>query len=286
MPTPFSLDPLPEDLLEGTARAGSQRWRERLDQEPDHDLAHRLSALSDEPACAALLQRLFLGSAFLTQTAIDDPGLWADFIERGPEAALDDILDGLSVPEMTANRVEQLQSLVRKARRRGCFVIALADITGLWDVDRVLGELTRLADRIISICLSGLLAQLAERGEIELADSTHPEQACGYTVIGMGKLGAGELNYSSDVDLIVIYDPACGRYRHSRGPQEGYVRLTRALVQMLEAQTADGFAYRTDLRLRPDPGAMPLAISYVSAMTYYESIGQNWERAAMRKARK
>jgi glutamate-ammonia-ligase adenylyltransferase len=209
----------------------------------------------------------------------------ADFVGRGPEPVLNDILTDLTSPANGANRRQELQSLVRKVRRRGCFVIALADITGLWDVDRVLEELTRLAERIISVSLSGLLAELAERGEIELADAARPEQACGYTVIGMGKLGARELNYSSDVDLIVIYDPAHGRYRHARGPQEGYVRLTRALVQMLEEPTADGFSYRTDLRLRPDPGAMPLAISYVSAMTYYESIGQNWERAAMIKAR-
>ncbi len=148
-----------------------------------------------------------------------------------------------------------------------------------------MSELTGLAERILSAALSGLLRELAERGEVELAQANRPEKACGYAIIGMGKLGAGELNYSSDIDLIVIYDPDAERYRHARGPQEGYVRLTRALVQTLETQTADGFAYRTDLRLRPDPGAMPLAISYVSAMTYYESIGQNWERAAMIKAR-
>lgn len=285
MPTPFWLDPLPGDLLDGALGAELARWRERLAQIPDQEQCRHLTALTEDTACSALLQRLFAGSSFLTQIAMDDPGLWADFVEQGPQSTLEDVLRDLAPPESGAQRREELQHLIRKARRRGCFVIALADITGLWEVDRVLSELTRLAERILSTTLSGLLLEIADRGEIELADPQRPEQACGYTVIAMGKLGAGELNYSSDVDLIVIYDPDCGRYRHARGPQEGYVRLTRALVQTLETQTADGFAYRTDLRLRPDPGAMPLAISYVSAMTYYESIGQNWERAAMIKAR-
>src|SRR3546814_1580034 len=87
----------------------------------------------------------------------------------------------------------------------------------------------------------------------------------------MGKLGARELNYSSDIDLIVIFDPETVDYRHQRGVQQGLVRLTRDLMRSLDDRTADGYVFRTDLRLRPDPGAMPLAISLNAALTYYES---------------
>src|SRR3546814_10575430 len=91
---------------------------------------------------------------------------------------------------------------------------------------------------------------------------------------------------SSDlIDLIVIFDPQTVDYRHQRGVQQGLVRLTRDLMRSLDDRTADGYVFRTDLRLRPDPGAMPLAISLNAALTYYESLGQNWERAAMIKAR-
>ena len=160
-----------------------------------------------------------------------------------------------------------------------------ADITQTWSVPEVLTALSSTADHHVSAGLAALLRQAAGRGEIMPHDSADSERNCGYVLLGLGKLGAGELNYSSDIDLIAIFDPDKVDYRHQRGPQEGCVRLTRDLVRLLDERTADGFVYRTDFRLRPDPGAMPLAVSYMTALTYYESLGQNWERAAMIKAR-
>ena len=101
----------------------------------------------------------------------------------------------------------------------------------------------------------------------------------------MGKLGARELNYSSDIDLIVLYDRDKVDYRGRRTLQDCFVRLARDLVRMLQDLTEDGYVFRTDLRLRPDPGSTPLAMSVLAAETYYEGMGQNWERAAMIKAR-
>ena len=107
----------------------------------------------------------------------------------------------------------------------------------------------------------------------------------GYIVLAMGKYGAGELNYSSDIDLIVFYDPDRIALAPGLEPAEFFVRLTRDLVQLLEERTGDGYVFRTDLRLRPDPGATQLALSTDAALIYYESFGQNWERAALIKAR-
>ncbi len=101
----------------------------------------------------------------------------------------------------------------------------------------------------------------------------------------MGKHGAFELNYSSDIDLIVFYDPARVRLRAGLEVQRFFVRLTRDLVRLLQERTEHGYVFRTDLRLRPDPGSTPLAISTDAALNYYESVGQNWERAALIKAR-
>ena len=98
----------------------------------------------------------------------------------------------------------------------------------------------------------------------------------------MGKHGAFELNYSSDIDLIVFYDPAKSRLADPTEAQGFYVKLTRNLVKCMNEQTRDGYVFRTDLRLRPDPGATQVAISVDSALHYYESFGQNWERAAKR----
>src|SRR5262249_30267457 len=94
-----------------------------------------------------------------------------------------------------------------------------------------------------------------------------------------------ELNYTSDIDLLVLFDPDRMPYTGTKSPQEFAVALTKDLVRALEERTGDGYVFRTDLRLRPDPGSTSIAVSRGAAQTYYESYGQNWERAAMIKAR-
>src|SRR4051812_34926513 len=101
----------------------------------------------------------------------------------------------------------------------------------------------------------------------------------------MGKMGAHELNYSSDIDLIVFYDPLAPGLVSDGEPTAFFVRITRGLVKLLQERTADGYVFRVDLRLRPDPASTQIAISTDAALEYYASVGQNWERAAMIKAR-
>ena len=114
--------------------------------------------------------------------------------------------------------------------------------------------------------------------------SAEPEQS-GLIVLGMGKLGGAELNYSSDIDLILLYDPARAA-PIARDVLHGFFnRLARELVRILDERTGDGYVFRTDLRLRPDPRSTPLVMSVAAAVSYYESVGQNWERAALLKAR-
>src|SRR5437016_2293187 len=104
----------------------------------------------------------------------------------------------------------------------------------------------------------------------------------GLALIAMGKMGALELNYSSDIDLIVAFDPAPGLAPDVE-PALFYIRIARGLVKLLQERTVDGYVFRVDLRLRPDPGSTQIAISTAAALAYYESIGQNWERAALIK---
>jgi [glutamine synthetase] adenylyltransferase / [glutamine synthetase]-adenylyl-L-tyrosine phosphorylase len=130
-----------------------------------------------------------------------------------------------------------------------------------------------------------LLRAAAVKGDILPAEPHAPEAASGYIVLGMGKYGARELNYSSDIDLIVFYEPARARLKPGVEPSTFFVRLTRDLVKLMTERTADGYVFRTDLRLRPDPGATQIALSVDAALHYYETFGQNWERAAFIKAR-
>ncbi len=101
----------------------------------------------------------------------------------------------------------------------------------------------------------------------------------------IGKHGARELNYSSDIDVVVFFDPYAAPLAAHAEPGPFFVRLVKGLVKLMQERTPDGYVFRTDLRLRPDPASTPTAIALPSAFSYYETVGQNWERAALIKAR-
>ena len=123
------------------------------------------------------------------------------------------------------------------------------------------------------------------RGKLVLRDLQHPESGSGYIVLAMGKMGGYELNFSSDIDLMIFFDPSVSALTPRLEAVPFFARLTRELVKLLQERTADGYVFRVDLRLRPDPSSTQIAISTDAALNYYESRGQNWERAALIKAR-
>ena len=152
-------------------------------------------------------------------------------------------------------------------------------------MSQITEALSELAEASISTAAAHLLSVAAIRGPIIIENENDPECGSGLIILGLGKLGSRELNYSSDVDLIILYDPDRLKTNDHDILQKHFVRLARGLVKLLDERTVDGYVFRTDLRLRPDPAATPLAISVLAAESYYESIGQNWERAALIKAR-
>jgi glutamate-ammonia-ligase adenylyltransferase len=230
-----------------------------------------------------ILEAVFGNSPFLTRCALHEPAITLALLRDGPEA----VLGGL-IAETVAEAGETTEALMKRLRvikRRVALAIGIADIAGQWDVERVVRALSDFAGRAVTAAVDGLIGAQAAAGALAVADSGDPSSDCGYVVLGMGKLGARELNYSSDIDLIVLYDPERAPYAGRRPVSEFFIRLTRDLVKVLQERTADGYVFRTDLRLRPDAGATPVAISIGGAEAYYESVGQNWERAAMIKAR-
>ncbi|HZT51104.1 MAG TPA: bifunctional [glutamine synthetase] adenylyltransferase/[glutamine synthetase]-adenylyl-L-tyrosine phosphorylase, partial [Stellaceae bacterium] len=203
---------------------------------------------------------------------------------RGHDATFAELVAGLNGDLARADRAA-LMTALRVARRRAALLIAIADISGLWPLEQVTRNLSVFAEAAIDTAVRHLLAAAAADGEIALVDPADPARDSGFLVYGMGKLGAYELNYSSDVDLILLYDPETVRYAGRRGIERCFTRIAHELVQILSERTAEGYVFRTDLRLRPDPGSTPPAVSRQAAMIYYESAGQNWERAALIKAR-
>ncbi|WP_274629658.1 bifunctional [glutamine synthetase] adenylyltransferase/[glutamine synthetase]-adenylyl-L-tyrosine phosphorylase [Arvimicrobium flavum] len=165
------------------------------------------------------------------------------------------------------------------------FLVALSELAGEAEVAQTVRRLSALADACTDAAVDFLLRDAHGQDKLKLPDPGKPAQSSGWIVLGMGKLGACELNFSSDIDLIVFFDPEAKAIIDPYEANELFARLTRRLLRILQDRTEHGYVFRTDLRLRPDPGSTPLAIPVSAALHYYESRGQNWERAAMIKAR-
>jgi len=174
---------------------------------------------------------------------------------------------------------------LRRRKLEAHVLIALGDLSGAGDTEATVRRLSTLADSCTRAAADYLLRDAHAQGKLKLADPQQPAQGSGWILLGMGKLGAHELNFSSDIDLISFFDPDAPPVPDPLDATDLFSRLTRRLMRILQDRTEAGYVFRTDLRLRPDPGSTPLAIPVEAALHYYESRGQNWERAAMIKAR-
>ena len=228
-------------------------------------------------------------SPYLRETANRDPELLALALSEPLETALarfvEEARSAWKPDETGAVPTEgEVMTRLRNAKRRISFLVALADLARIFDGRKTTDWLTQLAESAVAAAIDHLLLA-ADGGKITLKDRENPSQGSGLIVIGMGKLGARELNYSSDIDLVVFFDAGAGLIEDRQEAAEVFARMMRRLVRIMQERTADGYVFRTDLRLRPDPGSTPLAVPVESAMIYYEGRGQNWERAAYIKAR-
>ncbi len=279
---PAALPPPPDPSL---ARAGLERWHERLSGSGDTALIAFGAAIDADPGAARLIALLFAHSHYLGQSVLSEPRDLRRVLVDGPEKAIAALCDGLGARLAAEADGGRAMRMLREARRQVALAVAITDIAGTWTLTQSTRALSDFADLAIDATAGHLMMRAIEKGDIEPADPADPLKDSGLIVLGLGKLGARELNYSSDVDLIVLFDRDRARYRGSKSVQDFFVRIARELTRMLQERTDAGFVLRVDLRLRPDPGSTPLALSVLAAETYYEGMGQNWERAAMIKAR-
>ena len=280
----FKFNPLdlPGCAFEDRAQVGWDRFFEAV--KGNDELEAFAEALNTSPSGKKLGQAVFGNSPFLTSCWLKEPQFAKALLEQGPKVQVDAALK--ATREDSAGLDDAgLKRHLRIQKRRIALATALGDIAGIWDLSTVTKALSDFADASTSAACAFHLLELNRRGKIKLKDPQNPELGSGLVVLGMGKLGGFELNYSSDIDLIILYDPECLEADDPMALGQHFVRLARGVVSTLDERTADGYVFRTDLRLRPDPGSTPLAISTLAAEVYYESIGQNWERAAMIKAR-
>jgi glutamate-ammonia-ligase adenylyltransferase len=266
---PHTLDPL-------AVSRGEERWLERANGSSDAEIKGFAHDSLADAAIGPLLRAVFAHSPFLTQELVGNIDFVRDLAQNNADAVFDRLMADTAALPVTGMPTPAVMTALRRAKRRGALLAALADIGGIWPLEAVTGALSRIAQVTLDRAVTHLLAT----PQFKLL----PPDGTGLILLGMGKLGAFELNYSSDIDLVVFYD----RTRIAGDKDEigaAFVRLARALVKLMEERTGDGYVFRTDLRLRPDPAATPLAVSLAAAEVYYGSLGQNWERAAMIKAR-
>ncbi len=227
-------------------------------------------ALASAPAVGALLRGIADHSPYLWKLIAADPARLVRLLGEEPEASLSGFLDLLDAAVHGAESEAAAMRLLRRAKQEVALLTALADLGGAWTPQEVMAALTKAADVFVASALSFILQDEQKAGRLFLPDARRPDEGCGVVILALGKHGAGELNYSSDTDLIILFDPASPAAAQLGEPGAAFVRIARRLVKLLQERTADGYVLRVDLRLRPDPGSTAIAISTPAAFFYYE----------------
>ena len=274
---------------EQRATAGLERLQERINR-ADPEIGERFRDWLDPASGSAparnFLAALFGNSPFLTESLLADLPFAAELFTQGPQASLADTREKLNsdVAEAAAASAfpARLMTVLRQARRRAALSIAVGDLLAVWPESEGVKHLSDFADLAVDLAATALVDRAARSGRLPVAEGGI--RRSGWIILALGKHGGRELNYSSDIDLVILYD-AERTGGSARDLHPVYVRLTQDLVKLMQERTADGYVCRMDLRLRPDPSSTPVALSVEAAETYYESMGQNWERAAFIKAR-
>jgi glutamate-ammonia-ligase adenylyltransferase len=273
LPPPFDPDQAADFLNDLDAAARRQG--------ADSDLPAILSGEQTRQTLAAIAA----GSHYLKDWMLRDPMRLASVLNHPIAVTIQQSSEDLAAKLSEATRIADAMAALRHHKSIVAPALALADLGGVITVDDVITETSALADRTVAAAIDWLFTHHARDERFFPADPAQPSKDSGLIVLAMGKHGAGELNVSSDIDLVLFYEHRPKHFRDGEDLSKFYVRLARDLVKMMQERTGDGYVFRTDLRLRPDPSATPLAISVDGALQYYESLGQNWERAAMIKAR-
>lgn len=274
------LKPQMEQLPEALRPVLQQNW-DQISAALDHITSSPASFADD-------LSRVLTGSTFVAEqlgrntemlsNLLDSGDLYSDYDEDHYQQCLKTRFASLETEE-------QLHTAVRCFRQREQVRLIWRDLNRLSDMRTTTRELSWLADACVEQTMNWLYLHACERWGTPIGrDSKNPQRM---VVLGMGKLGANELNLSSDIDLIFVY-PENGETEGSKkclDNQDFFIRLGKKLIQALDNTTIDGFVFRVDMRLRPFGSAGPLAISFDAMEGYYQDHGREWERYAMIKAR-
>jgi glutamate-ammonia-ligase adenylyltransferase len=262
-------------------RSAEGAWRQYL------EAACRCGvSVPEEAEVRATIPLVFALSRFVADQCLRHPQVLLELVASGDlktPGRAGKYLAELSVALENVNEFAELKRLLRRFRNREMVRIAWRDIAGWAPVEETLCELSLLAEACLQTALFWLFNQHALRFGTPVSQAGQPQYP---VVLGMGKLGGWELNFSSDIDLIFAFEhDGILPGRAGMSYQEFYLRLCRDLIHALQAKTEDGFVFRVDTRLRPFGDSGPLVLSFDALEVYYQTQGRDWERYAMIKAR-
>ena len=229
------------------------------------------------------LAPVFAASPYLAALATRAPERLRTVLLHRPDARLDALIDGASTLATAAARTAE--SGLRDLKAELHLLVALADLGGVWDLDTVTRALSRFADAAVACAIAVAASEAITAGHLVGVDRSDAGPAPGLFAIAMGKHGAFELNYSSDIDISFFYEPDALPLAPGVESAAFASRFVDRVSDLLQRRTPTGYVFRVDLRLRPDPSSTPPAVPVSAAMHYYQTVGQNWERAAFIKAR-
>ncbi|MDT9598069.1 bifunctional [glutamate--ammonia ligase]-adenylyl-L-tyrosine phosphorylase/[glutamate--ammonia-ligase] adenylyltransferase [Sphingosinicella rhizophila] len=182
--------------------------------------------------------------------------------------------DAMMLARRAGHGALTLASALRRERRALALTLGIADLAGALPLERIVGSLSDLADSALEKALAAVIAERTPEAETK-----------GFAIIALGKHGSRELNYSSDVDLIFLFNPATLPRRPREEAGEAAVRIGQRIIELLQKRDEEGYVFRVDLRLRPSPEVTPIALPVDAAISYYETSALPWERAAFIRAR-
>ena len=265
-------------LAKGISRASVP-----FDKSQAADLVSELPCELTTNSIGELLHGVAGCSPFLGQLMRLNSSWLVDVIHQPSTSVLNDLIGDISDHPNPMDWDTLLRNL-RIVRGRAALYIALCDLGGLWCLRDVTKNLSFLASSLIECTLKWIIQDAIRQKKIPDITEKDIINGTGLFVIAMGKLGAQELNYSSDIDLICLFDQEQFEPMTYAEVRSQFIKSIRRLVKALSQWTVDGYVFRTDLRLRPNPSTTPVCMSMQAAHQYYVSVGRTWERAAHIKA--
>ena len=231
-------------------------------------------------------------SPYLTSLVRRYPQNTVPMLTSGLDATLETIFEVLSIPRNASETDDDFSNFLREQKNLAALLIALGDLTESWELQKTTASLTRLACATLEASIARALRNRMNNGDLPWPSGCTNRSPidikqnveCGFFVLALGKMGASELNYSSDIDLIALYESEKIDYTGRKSISDCFIKVTQDVVRYMDQRTFEGYVFRVDLRLRPDPGATPVALPVSAALGYYHSIAANWERSAMIKA--